>query len=202
MNQEKNTVSFSRLEIRKQQRMLSYKEFEDWGIIDKKRDVKDIKENEYLRFVSQYKFRNPSNLYSFWIEGQPLGVTPIISEEKFHIIGWSLMNNDYLEHPFALANEMDGNYQKFLTAINVSPLGDMVPADIIMARCGLLVTVLPELVEGYELPEEEEEEQPSYFLHDVCSIMELADHRLNRVSDTVSTNGRWNLYESNYKRVT
>lgn len=150
--------------------MLDYDVYKQMGLVEDMRDVKSIEEYDYLCSASQRTFKRTSDSTSFWIEGHPLGITPIRSTEKFHLIEWSLENGDFLSYPFALTDGLDENYQKFLSVIGVMRFGRWVPTDILVKRCGLLVTAR---LEGDEV---------SYYLHDVCSIEELLKHKLNRLA--------------------
>lgn len=166
-NQTKRMYEHTRLmEVSKSQRMLDYKTFEEMGLIEKPRNVKNMSEYHYLLIESQRKFKRGKNVYPFWMEGYALSIAPIRSKENFHLIEFSLENGGFLTFPFALEKGMDGNYQKFLSAIRVQPLGKVVPVDILVKRLGFLVT--PQMMNG----------EIEYYLHDICPLEELAEKRM------------------------
>jgi hypothetical protein len=165
-NQTKKMYEHTRMmEVTKNQRTLDYETFEERGIIDKVRNVKNLIEYNYLLIESQRKLKRIKNVNQFWIEGYALNIAPIRSKENFNLIEFSLENGDFLTIPFALENGMDENYQKFLSAIKVHPLGKMVPVEILVKPFGLLVT--SQLVGG----------EMSYYLHDICTLEELTETR-------------------------
>ncbi|NRD77319.1 hypothetical protein HPT25_07380 [Bacillus sp. BRMEA1] len=178
-NETKKMYELTRmLEVPKSQRRLSYKTLEEMGLIEKRRNVKNMSEYHYLLNESQRKFKRGKNIHPFWIEGYALNIAPIHSEENFHLIEFSLENGDFLTFPFALEKGMDENYLKFLSVIGVQPLEKMVPEDVLIKRFGLLVT--SQVVDG----------EISYDLHDICRLEELAKIRMTmRFSEKVLSGG-------------
>lgn len=160
------------IEMERNERILDHDIYQTMGLVNGMQDVKSIAEYDYLRSVSQRTFQRTADSTSFWMEGYPLEITPIRSTENFHQIEWSLENGDFLTHPFALSDGLDENYQKFLSVIRVAPFGKWVPTDILVKKCGLLVT---SKIEGDEV---------SYYLHDICSVEELVKHRLKALANS------------------
>lgn len=140
--------------------------FMKMGLITKPRSVKGISEYHYLLSESKRKFQRQETAHTCWMEGYALSIAPIRSKENFHLIEFSLENGDFLTFPFALEKGMDENYQRFLTIIEVQPLGEMVPVDILVKRLGFLVT--PQMMNG----------EIEYYLHDLCPLEELAEKRM------------------------
>lgn len=144
--------------------MVNSKFAEEIGLVEKMRDVKNIEEYKYLLTVSQREFK-PSYSNSYWIEGYPLGICPIRSKENINLIEWSLENGDFFSHPFALGDTVNRNYEKLLSILGVYSVEGRVPTDILVKKCGLLVTM--EMTGG----------EFAYYLHDICTMEELTQHR-------------------------
>lgn len=124
-------------------------------LVEKKREVKNEQEYHYLTTVSMQPF-HASTIHGYWLEGYPLSVTPIESEEQFLLIQFSMENGDFVSHPFALTWGMDANYQKLLSALGLEAV-DKELSNIFVKKCSLLVSAK---WEGGER---------TYFLHDVES---------------------------------
>lgn len=154
------------LESKRKERMIDFKFAEEKGLIGKMRVVKNSEEYKYLLSVCRRKFEPSPNPNSFWIEGYPIAICPIRSTEKIILIEWSLENGDFFSHAFSLADKLDECYQKLLSVLEVKSTGEQIPADILVKKCGLLVSVQ---LEGDGI---------SYSLNDICSVKELNQYRL------------------------
>lgn len=139
----------------KSNHLSEYQFYKAMGLIDRPQVIEDDQVYESLVRKSQQSFFLTFSEEYHWLEGYPIGITPIKGKEQIYLIEFSLENGHFLLHPFALAKGLDLNYQQLLLALGGVHVDEHSIGNILMKKC--IVSVSSKVENG----------ESSYVLHEV-----------------------------------
>lgn len=138
------------------------------------------KTKETKKYVNLHTEEVSSLPERFWMEGYLIGYSPIEGTADTQLIRsridleWSLETGESVFHELTLPDwDEDGDAicEKLLTIFSMVPFQVDFLEELLVQRCGLLVTA--------EWVTDEESERLVYELHDLCSLEDLQRHRIH-----------------------
>lgn len=135
---------------------------------------------EAKRYVNLHTEEVSSLPERLWMEGYLIGYSPLEEKEGPETkspqieLEWSLETGESVFQKLTIADgyqDGDASFEKLITIFNVLPFQVNFLNELLVKRCGLLVTA--------EWITDEETGYLTYELHDLCSLEELQNYRIH-----------------------